>query len=87
MLFTYDTVNHLYRLYYLQDSNTIKMIEYASLAVLKFNMLQWRIFKPARIYDNSFVGIHQLDYWNKVLTNENHIKDILSTDMRKIPYL
>lgn len=87
MLFTYDTVNHLYRLYYLQDSNTIKMIEDASLAVLKFNMLQWRIFKPARIYDNSFVGIHQLDYWNKVLTNENHIKDILSTDMRKIPYL
>lgn len=87
MLFTYDTVNHLYRLYYLQDSNTIKMIENASLAVLKFNMLQWRIFKPARIYDNSFVGIHQLDYWNKVLTNENHIKDILSTDMRKIPYL
>lgn len=87
MLFTYDTVNHLYRLYYLQDSNTIKMIEDTSLAVLKFNMLQWRIFKPARIYDNSFVGIHQLDYWNKVLTNENHIKDILSTDMRKIPYL
>ncbi len=87
ILFTYDTVNHLYRLYYLQDSNTIKMIEDASLAVLKFNMLQWRIFKPARIYDNSFVGIHQLDYWNKVLTNENHIKDILSTDMRKIPYL
>ena len=87
MLFTYDTINHLYRLYYLQDSNTIKMIEDASLAVLKFNMLQWRIFKPARIYDNSFVGIHQLDYWNKVLTNENHIKDILSTDMRKIPYL
>lgn len=87
MLFTYDTVNHLYRLYYLQDNNTIKMIEDTSLAVLKFNMLQWRIFKPARIYDNSFVGIHQLDYWNKVLTNENHIKDILSTDMRKIPYL
>lgn len=87
MLFTYDTVNHLYRLYYLQDSNTIKMIEDTSLAVLKFNMLQWRIFKPARIYDNSFVGIHQLDYWDKVLTNENHIKDILSTDMRKIPYL
>lgn len=87
MLFTYDTVNHLYRLYYLQDNNTIKMIEDTSLAVLKFNMLQWRIFKPARIYDNSFVGIHQLDYWNKALTNENHIKDILSTDMRKIPYL
>lgn len=87
MLFTYDTVNHLYRLYYLQDNNTIKMIEDTSLVVLKFNMLQWRIFKPARIYDNSFVGIHQLDYWNKVLTNENHIKDILSTDMRKIPYL
>lgn len=87
MLFTYDTVNHLYRLYYLQDNNTIKMIEDTSLVVLKFNMLQWRIFKPARIYDNSFVGIHQLDYWNKILTNENHIKDILSTDMRKIPYL
>lgn len=85
LLFVYSTMGNIYTLYYISNNGKLVSNTHYSPKVLKFDMSKWYIYKPAIVSDNSFVGVHQLDYYDTAIIDLDIIRDLLYTDISIIP--